>query len=270
MQPLLRRRIQLVARHVVTHVVPAVVRKPQLAGLRMPVEADRVAHAAGEHLEPRAIRLHAKNRRVARIVLFLVADIARAADRYVEQTVRSKGDELLPVMRVFRQCVVHDDRLARRLEPRLDVVELHDAVDLAHVESAIAERDAARLVQPLGNGDDLIGLVVAVLIDHGVDRVAGGLVAAANEDGAFAAEGHLAGIGDAGGKQLDLEPGRHLDLLERQARRGRGLRHHACRGRRGLYPGNPDSGDRQGQGEGNEGRLAHPEMVIRPVFPRQL
>ena len=116
---------------------------------------------------------------------------------------------------------------------------------------------------PLAIGEDLIGPVVAVLIDHGVDRVAGGLVAAADEDGALAAEGHLAGVGDAGGKQLDLEPGRHLDLVERQVRRGRGLRPHACRGRRGQYPGNPDSGDRQGQGEGDEGRFAHPEMVIR-------
>jgi hypothetical protein len=146
---------------------------------------------------------------------------------------------------------------------RLDVVELHDAVDLADVEGAIAERDAARLVQPLGNRDDLIGLVVAVLIDDGVDRVAGGLVAAADEDGALAAEGHLAGVGDAGGKSSILNPGAILIWSSGRPGGGAGLRPHACRGRRGLYPGNPDSGDRQGQGEGGEGRFAHPEMVIR-------
>ena len=221
MESLLRRGIQLVARHVVAHVVSAVVGEPQLAGLRMPVESDRVAHAAGEHFEPRAIGLHAEDRRVARIVLLLVADIARSADRNVEQAVGSEGDELLPVMPVLRQLVVHHDRLARRLELRLDVVELHDAVDLADVERAVAECDAARLVQALRNRHDLIGPVVAVPIDNGVDRVAGGPVAAADEDRAFAAEGHLAGVGDAGGKQLDLESRRHLDLVERQVRRAR-------------------------------------------------
>ena len=89
-------------------------------------------------------------------------------------------------MRVLRQRVVDDHRLARRLQLRLDVVEADDAADLADVQRAVAKGDAVRLVEALGDGEHLIGLVVAVPVDDGVDRVAGRLVARADEDRALA------------------------------------------------------------------------------------
>src|SRR3954471_22229097 len=55
------RVIQLVRRNVVAEQVASIVGEPQLAGCRMPVESNAVAHTAGEDLAARAIRLHAKN-----------------------------------------------------------------------------------------------------------------------------------------------------------------------------------------------------------------
>ena len=43
---------QFVGRHIVSHVVAPVLGEPQLARLRMPVEADGVADAAREDFEP--------------------------------------------------------------------------------------------------------------------------------------------------------------------------------------------------------------------------
>src|SRR5204862_888711 len=43
--------IELVVRHVVAHHVATVIGEPQLARLRVPIEADGIADAFGEHLE---------------------------------------------------------------------------------------------------------------------------------------------------------------------------------------------------------------------------
>ena len=207
----------------------------------MPVEADGVADAAGEDLDAGAVRLHPEDRGVSRVVLLFVADVAGRADRHVEHAVRSEGDELLPVVRVLRQRVVDDHRLARRLQARLDVVEADDAADLADVQRAVVEGDAVRLVEALGDGQHLVGLVVAVLVDQGIDRVAGRLVSRADEDGPLRAERHLPGVGDAAGVDLDLEARRQLDQVERQVRgrcrlrrRRGGIRRLGFLGRRGA------------------------------------
>ena len=70
----------------------------------------RVAHAARENFRRRAVRLHPQDRGEPRIVGAL-ADIARPADRHVEQAVGSERDELLAVMRLGRQILVDDHRL---------------------------------------------------------------------------------------------------------------------------------------------------------------
>ena len=208
MQAGLRRRVQLIARHVVTHHVAAVVGEPELARLRVPVEPDGIPDAAREDLEPRAVRLHPHDRGVTRIVP--LADVARSADGDIQQPVGSECDELLAVMGVLRERVVHDGRLRRRLELRLDLVEADDPVDLGDEERALAKRDAIRLVQSLRNGEHLIRLVVTVAIDDGVDHAAGSLVPGADEERALAAERHLSGHGHASGIDVDGEARRHL------------------------------------------------------------
>src|SRR6185503_9821713 len=83
--------IELVVRQVVAEHVAAVIGEPQLARFRVPVEADAVAHALSEHLEVGPVGPHPQyGRNPGR----RHADVARRADRYVQQIVGSEGDEL--------------------------------------------------------------------------------------------------------------------------------------------------------------------------------
>ena len=62
MEPLPRRAVQLVRRQVVPHPVAAVVGEPELPGVRVPVEPDRVPHPRREDLQPRAVGPHPHDR----------------------------------------------------------------------------------------------------------------------------------------------------------------------------------------------------------------
>jgi hypothetical protein len=61
MQPGARRAVEFVGRAVVAQHVAAVVGEPQHAIDRAPVEADAVAHAAGEDLASGAVGVHAQD-----------------------------------------------------------------------------------------------------------------------------------------------------------------------------------------------------------------
>ena len=98
-----------------------------------------------------------------------IADVARRADRHVQQAVGAEPDELPSVMPVGRKLVGDDRGRARGLELRLDVVEAEDAVDLGDIQRAVAERDAVRHVEAADDGDDAIGLAVLVLVAQRVD-----------------------------------------------------------------------------------------------------
>ena len=129
----------------------------------MPVESDAVAHALGEHLDVRSVGLHPQDgRHHGR----RHADVARRADRHVQQVVGTEGDELPRVagLRV-RQAVTHDDRRGRRVEVPLDVVEPQQPARGRHVERAVSHRDAVGLIEPAGDHHHAVGLVVAVAID---------------------------------------------------------------------------------------------------------
>src|SRR6185295_10348392 len=82
--------IELAVGHVVAHLVPAVVGEPELAGARLPGEADGVAHTLRDGLATAAIRIHAQDLRVA--LRTFVADVAGGADRHVQLAVRSERD----------------------------------------------------------------------------------------------------------------------------------------------------------------------------------
>ena len=162
--------IQFVGWNVVAEKISAVVSEPHFSRRRMPVEANAVAHAAGENLRPRAVRLHAQDRGKPRVVRTF-ADIAWPTDGNVEKPVGSESNELLAVMRLGRQIAFHHRRRRRLFECGFNVVVSSDATDLGDVEGAISKRDAAWVLQSLGDRVDLIGFVVVVPIDDGVHLV---------------------------------------------------------------------------------------------------
>src|SRR3982750_4736608 len=157
----LRCVIQLVGRNVVAEQIAAVVGKPQLARCRMPVESNAVAHAAGEDLGGRAIRLHAKNRRKPRILRPL-ADVERATNGNQKQPVGSASEDLPSVMALGGQIALYNNRRGWLFECGLDVVVPGYAADLADIQRAISKCDAARIVQALRDRVDLVGLVILV------------------------------------------------------------------------------------------------------------
>src|SRR6185369_13423364 len=75
--------VQLVVRELLAEPVAAVVGEPEVAGLRVEVEADRVAHALRQGLDAGAVEVHA----VDLGVLAGIADVARRADREVQLVV---------------------------------------------------------------------------------------------------------------------------------------------------------------------------------------
>jgi hypothetical protein len=111
------------------------------------------------------------------------------------------------------EVVDHDLRLGRVVEPILDALVGGDAMPLGDVERALAERHAVGRVQALEHlGDGAL----AVLVDDRVDVLE---VAVADEHRPLVAQRQRARLGDAVGVHLDLEPGRHLELVERQLAR---------------------------------------------------
>ena len=104
--------VQFVRWHIVAHPVSSVVREPQFARFRVPIEADGVANASRYDAEG-AIGIQSSNRRVR---IAAIADVARRADGYVQQVVGAKADEFPAVRTICGESVVDDFRLRRVVE----------------------------------------------------------------------------------------------------------------------------------------------------------
>src|SRR5919197_3594744 len=196
-----RRAVELVRRHVVAHVVGAVVGEPELLGARVPVEADAVADAArvGFALAVRAVAHDGA------VFALRLAHVARRADADIEKTVGPEANRLVAVMRMARQIGGDQLRLGRILQAALDRLVARDAAHLGDVERALAERDAVRRVQ--ASRDDARG---AAARRHGIDVS----FAAADEERAALAERERAGAGDVFPIYADAKARRQLDLVE--------------------------------------------------------
>src|SRR5689334_20762084 len=97
-EPRARRVVELIGRHIVAHVVRAVVGEPELLGARVPVEADAVADPARENLALAARGVAADGS----VFVFGLAHVARRADADVEQAIGTEANRLVAVMRVVR------------------------------------------------------------------------------------------------------------------------------------------------------------------------
>ena len=205
------RVVQRVGRLLVAQPVAAVVGEPELFGLGVPREADRVADAAGVDPQVATVGVHAVDGGVDRRGRLVIADVARRPDRHVEATVGSEGDELPAVRPVGRELVVDHHRLGRRLQVRLDVVVAQDAVDLGDVEVAVAERDAVRHVEAAVERQHAVGLLVAVVVEHRVDVAE---PAGADEERPVRTQRQLPRVRDVGRVDLDGEAVRQGQLVE--------------------------------------------------------
>ena len=215
MQALARRVVEAVARHVLAQPVAGVRREVELLRHRVPVEPHAVADAVRVVLEPRAVGVDARDIgvRVGR-----QADVARRADVEVELAVGPEGQVLPAVRQVARQDVVDHGHRRRVVEPVLDPLHLGDPRDLGDIERAVPEGHAVGQVEALG---DRLDLARAALVDDRVD-VAGH--AARDEQRALVAPGHDARIVDPVRPQGRLEPGRELELVDRDIARRLGCR----------------------------------------------
>ena len=208
--------VQLILGPKVAHPVRTIVREPQLLGLRVPVETDRVAHAARHDLDVGAVQVLAPDLAVQAAID--LAQVARRADGNVELLVRPDAGELPVVVRRLGQVdLVADIRRLRIVELVLDAVETQRLVDRDDVERAIVEGEAVGLLLAL---DDHLDAALAALVGDGVDLADH---AGANEDRALVAAPQRARARNAVRPQLHLEAGGHLDLVERDllARRDR-------------------------------------------------
>ncbi len=161
-----------------------------------------------------------------------IADVARRAHRHVELAVRAEADELPAVVAVERVGVGDHHRLRRARQMVVDGVEAQHAGDLGHVERAVAPGDTVGRAQPRGQGEDLVGPPVLVLVHQGVDLPL--------PHGAYVDDPprrlrqrprarHRVGV------HRDGKPRRQLDAVElRLARRGAGEGGEEQQGRRGA------------------------------------
>src|SRR5699024_5542982 len=96
--------VELVSRSVVAEHIAAVVSEPQLVAVRLPVETDRVANAAGLRAPVAAVGVHAEQ---AGERGWRIAAVARRAYGHVQAPVRAESDEAPAVVSPGRQLVRH-------------------------------------------------------------------------------------------------------------------------------------------------------------------
>ena len=117
-----------------------------------------------------------------------------------------------------REAVVDDDRSGGILKTTLDAVVSQNPIHLGDIERAVSERDAVRHIQPAGDGDDLVRVVVLVAVEHGVD-VSG--LSRAHEQRAAGRPGHGPRVGHVRRVDLDRESGGQGDPIKRHILRDR-------------------------------------------------
>jgi hypothetical protein len=115
-----------------------------------------------------------------------------------------------PCASSFGELIADQDRFRQVVDIVLDVVVAPDLRQLGDIERAVVEGDAAWAVQV---GGDHLDLALAVLLADGMHLAD---ETRANEHSALITDTHLAGIGDAAGKNLDLEAVRRFELGDGQ------------------------------------------------------
>jgi hypothetical protein len=179
------------------------------------VEADAVADASCLDAPIGAVRPEAYEDGVS--ISVELADVAGCADLRVEPPVWPKGHELPAVMLVGWEVegLGQVGRLAWIVELVLDPLPARHLVDRGDRQRAVAECEAVRLPQSLG---DRANFALPTLLAHSVNPAYG---ARADEHGTAVAQDHHPCAGHSVCPELDTETLGHLDLIERDAVRRR-------------------------------------------------
>ena len=195
----LRRVVQFIARHVIPHQVPAVVGQPEFCRIGMKGQANAVPEPLGIYLHATAISRYPPDLRISG----LIANIARRAEGYVEQTVRAKAQVLPSVMGFIRKSIADNRRLGRLIQPVLDIVVTQDTVHRADIKRTLPEFDAGRHTQIFIHQVDMVGNVIAITI-HYCMYLAG--LPGACKHGALVAQSELPRVLYSRCVDIDTEP----------------------------------------------------------------
>src|SRR3989449_1210345 len=210
MQARFGRVVQLIGRSVVAHAITPVVSKPKLFGDRMPVKANRVAHATGKYFKAGAVRFHARNHRIAVRVGF--ADVARRAHWDIKQAVGPESDKFPTVRPFYRKAIADDDRLGRAIQPRFDIVIAKHSANLGDIKRAVVKRHTIGRLQSLGDSND----ASRAFFCWSRKRIDFPRPAGADEYSPFRTQDHGASIANIVNEDGDFESRRQLDLLQRR------------------------------------------------------
>src|SRR5688572_10391007 len=173
----------------------------------MPVKTHGVAYAARKNLESGTVRIHP----VDGAVLFgRPADVAWDSDWNVKHAVGTERNELPSVMGVARKLVGHKSGRRWSLEVGLDIVVSRHARHFSHIQRTIPESQAGWHIETLGNRDHLIGSIVFITIDNGID-ISG--IHRANEERAVGTQRHLTRFINSGCINADAKARRKLYFL---------------------------------------------------------
>ena len=146
-------QVDLLGGDVVAQHVPAIVGEPEVAGFRVPVEADAVANALGVDFRCAAVRVHAQDGGEPRILR--KADVAGRPHRHIQLSVGAELDVLPAVVPVVRQAVRDQFVGSVRGQPPADAGKAQHPVQGGNIQVAVAHRQAAGHGQPLGQHDHL-------------------------------------------------------------------------------------------------------------------
>ncbi len=199
------RMVEFAGRDIVAHHVPAIIGEPQFAGLRVPGQPYRIAHARRKDLAPAAIDVDSNDLREAGLVTYITG----CTDRDVQHTVRTETDVPPAVVRVGGQIDIEDFALWHRVEMILGVAVTEDTVDFGHVQVAIVKRDTVRRIHAIEYLDRARGAIV--ILDDRIDRTA---PARRDEQRAPVAQHQRSSFGRIR-VNLDCESGRQPNVVER-------------------------------------------------------
>ncbi len=169
----------------------------------------------GEDPPARAVDVVAQDHGAA--AALLAAHVAGGAHRDVEAAVGPDHDRALPVAAARGQVRHEHDRL-RGLHRGRVVAEAQQAPGLRHVERAVLEGQAVRLVEPVHHRLDPVGLALAARVGQGQHAPP---VRLGHQQGARRVQGHEARGVDLGREHLDGEARGDLERLRAGGRRPR-------------------------------------------------
>src|SRR5690606_7899252 len=158
------RAIELVGRNVVAELVAAVLGEPQLTGLGVPVEAERVADPAGVDLELTALMAHPGDAGEVRLVAEAI--VTGGADCQVQAPIGAEANVSPAVVMQARQRVADELGRGRIGEPLANLREAKDPIDRGHIEIAVTIGDSVGGIEIASDGADLVDPPVAVGVDH--------------------------------------------------------------------------------------------------------